>query len=247
MSSRVLHPDQLSEEWLTEAIGIDDQVVSFDRRQIGTGQVGANFRLALTWRDRKGPSSVVAKFASLDEQSRETGIQTLTYEREVAFYRELRDTVAIASPHAYAVDIRPGTSEVVVLMEDLAPRVQGDQLAGCSVAEAELAMIEAARLHGPRWGDPALWDFEWLSRRSGEEVDGAVGMLGVLYPAFVERYQWLLSPAALEVGSAIVAGIDGWFRDAPSPVTVIHGDYRLDNMMFGAGLERPLVVVDWQT
>lgn len=247
VAARVFHTDQLTSDWLTEVMGVSDEVTSFQLDQIGTGQVGANFRLLLTWRDGTGPSSVVAKFAALDEQSRETGVQTLTYEREVAFYRELRDTVAIEAPHTYVVDIRPGTADVLVLMEDLAPRVQGDQLAGCSLDEAELAMLQAARLHGPRWGDPALWDYEWLNRRSGDEVDGAAGMLALLYPAFVDRFRNLLTAGALEVGAALVGGIDDWFRTAPPPVTVIHGDYRLDNMMFGRGTDRPLVVVDWQT
>lgn len=45
-----------------------------------------------------------------------------------------------------------------MLLADLAPAVQGDQLAGCTLEEARLAAGALAGLHGPRWCDP-----EWLT------------------------------------------------------------------------------------
>ena len=247
VAAQVFHPDQVGPTWVTAAVGIDDEVTAVVLEQIGTGQVGANFRLQLEWDGGSGPATLVAKFASLDPQSRETGIQTLTYEREVAFYSSLRASLDVAAPHVYVADIRPGTADVVVLMEDLAPREQGDQLAGCTVADAEMAMVQAARLHGPRWGDEALWDLDWLSRRVEAEIDGAVEFMGLLHSGFVDRYREALSPAALHVGDQLMAGLAHWYRSGPAPVTVTHGDYRLDNMMFGAEVDPPLVVVDWQT
>ena len=41
----------------------------------------------------------------------------------------------------------PGRAEGVLVLEDLAPAEQGDQIAGCTVGQAELAVDEAARLH----------------------------------------------------------------------------------------------------
>ena len=64
--------------------------------------------------------------------------------------------VDVSRPHCYLAALESGTANVVVVMEDLAPAEQGDQIIGCSVEQATLAVDEAVKLHGPRWGDPAL-------------------------------------------------------------------------------------------
>ncbi len=47
----------------------------------------------------------------------------------------------------------------------------------------------------------------------------------------------------------MVASFDAYLAEAPDLVHgLVHGDYRLDNMLFGqSGADRPLTVVDWQT
>ena len=79
-----------------------------------------------------GPASIVCKFSSRDPQSASTGVQTLTYETEVAFYRDLAHTVDVSRPHCYLAALESGTANVVVVMEDLAPAEQGDQIVGCT-------------------------------------------------------------------------------------------------------------------
>ena len=45
-----------------------------------------------------------------------------------------------------------------------------------------------------------------------------------------------------------VASLDGWSQELRPPLGLVHGDYRLDNMLFGApGAPRPFAAVDWQT
>jgi hypothetical protein len=199
----------------------------------------------LDYRGSPGPRTVVAKFASRDPDSAAAGIATKTYETEVAFYRELADTVDVSRPTCYFAAIQPGTAEVVLVLEDLAPAEQGDQIAGCTVAEAELAVDEAARLHGPRWDDPALAEADWLQRSDAAQL---LGMLPAMWAAFVERYQASLEPVALAEGERVVASAPVLFAHQPAATTVVHNDFRLDNMLFGPpGDGRPVTVVDWQT
>ena len=173
--SLVADPDLVTSEWLTDvlrhggAIGSDSAVTSFDAAPIGTGQVGANVRYVLTYEGEPGPASIVCKFSSRDPQSAATGVSTLTYETEVAFYRDLADTVDISRPHCYFAALVSGTADVVLVMEDLSPAEQGDQIAGCTVEQATMVVDEAAKLHGPRWGDPTLKDLAWLD---GSSVTG---------------------------------------------------------------------------
>jgi hypothetical protein len=252
MTSRptlVADPDLVTPEWLTDvlrhgdAIGDTTKVTSFDATAIGTGQVGANMRYQLRYEGDPGPATIVCKFSSRDPQSAATGVQTLTYETEVAFYRELAHTVDISRPHCYFAELHAGTADVVLVMEDLAPAEQGDQIRGCTVAEATLAVDEAARLHGPRWGDPTLRAMPWLDRSSTQ--GGLVGMLGLIWDAFVDRYRATLDPVTLEAGPQLASLAPKMTSIVPAALTPVHSDFRLDNMLFGGA--RPLVVVDWQT
>jgi hypothetical protein len=242
-------PDLATTEWLTDvlrygdAIGDHTSVVSFDASYIGTGQVGANVRYVLTYDGVSGPATIVAKYSSRDPQSAATGIATLTYETEVAFYNELAATVDISRPHCYFAELEHGTANVVLVMEDLAPGEQGDQIAGCDVDAATLAIDEAAKLHGPRWGDPTLEDLAWLDR--GSQSAGMAAMLPAVWDSFVDRYRTTLQPVTLEAGPELVSLLPRMMSYTPAARTPIHYDYRLDNMLFGG--RRPLVVVDWQT
>jgi len=249
----VYEPGAVTAEWLDRVLRdaglLDDgtHVVGFDQEDVGTGQVGANVRHRLRYEGAPGPASIVAKFAAPDEATRSTGIMTRTYETEVDFYRDLADTVDISRPACYLASIVSGTADFVLVFEDLAPRVQGDQLAGCELAHAELAMDEAARLHGPRWGDDTLQSHEWLAAGVAGSV-GIAGLYDLTWDRFVERYITTLTSDALAIGRALHARIADWATHQPSARTLAHGDYRLDNMLFGPpGSERPLVVVDWQT
>ena len=246
-------PDAVTAEWLTEVLSaagaLEGQTVTgFAAAPIGTGQVGCNVRYRLRYDSPgAGPASVVAKFSSRDETSRATGVQTLTYETEVAFYRDIAGSVDVSRPHCYFADVEPGTPNVVLVLEDLAPAVQGDQLAGCTPAQAELAVEEAARLHGPLWGDPALLEVPWLAqKRAGD--DSLIGLFGVMWPAFLDRYRDRLTAESLAVGERMVAHGRPWADPDPRELTACHADYRLDNLLFGPpGSARAIAVVDWQT
>jgi hypothetical protein len=257
MTSRpqvVADPELVTPEWLTEvfhhakAICADTRVAAFEMSVIGTGQVGANVRYALTYDGvgEPGPATVVCKFSSRDPQSAAAGVSTRTYETEVAFYRDLAHKVEISRPHCYFAKLEPGTAEVVLVMEDLAPAEQGDQIAGCTREQATLAVDEAARLHGPRWGDPALYELGWLDNTA--TLEGMAAMFGVVWDAFVQRYHATLDPVALDAGRHLAELVPTLLRDTSTPFTPVHRDYRLDNMLFGtAAGGRPLAVVDWQT
>lgn len=241
-------PADVDAAWLTRVLrgaGHDGTVADFERENVGTGQVGQNVRFSLSYGAGSGPASVVGKFASDDPESRQTGIALLNYLREVRFYRELRSSLDIQTPEVLFTDIEPETHAFVLMMEDLAPAEQGDQLEGCDAAAAELALAELARLHGPRWDDPRLFDFEWLGG-ADPDAESAVGALWTsLLPTFLERYRERLDPVVLECLEGLDARFEGYVRQRPGPRTVTHGDYRLDNMLFGGPY--PLAVVDWQS
>jgi hypothetical protein len=250
----VADPELVTPGWLTAvlrhagAIAAGTEVASYERSFIGTGQVGANVRYALTYGGghTDGPATVVCKFSSRDPTSAAAGVSTLTYETEVAFYRDLADTLDVSRPRCYFAEVEAGTADVVVVMEDLAPAEQGDQIAGCTLEQAALAVDEAAKLHGPRWGDPALKELGWLD--GGGTSAGIAAMFGAIWDAFVDRYRGTLEPVTLEAGPELATLLKTARATSPPARTPVHRDYRLDNMLFGVPAGgRPLTVVDWQT
>jgi hypothetical protein len=251
----VWRPEHVTASWLTDvlrhagALG-DGQVVGFDCEVVGTGQMADSFRLSLRYDGPApgAPPSVVGKFTAADATSRSTGIAMRTSEVEVRFYQEVASTVGVRTPRCYHADVDPATAEFVLVLEDLAPARAGDQVAGCSVSEAALALTELAALHAPRWGDPALDELEWLNRRTPESNDVGVVLMPALFEGFADRYGGVLDASVLEVGRRLMSGIGGYLRHQPRPWTVQHADYRLDNLLFGtAEGGAGLAVVDWQT
>src|SRR5207249_10837922 len=110
-----------------------------------------------------------------------------------------------------------------------APATQGDQIAGCTVAEARLAMRELAHIHAPVWDDRELAAADWLNQPS--MIDDAA--LSQLVAGFLERYKERIAPEHRGVVERFVGRLDGWMADRRRPFSIVHGDYRLDNLLFG--------------
>ena len=190
-----------------------------------------------------GPTSVIVKTAAADETSRATGVVVGAYEREVRFYHELAPRIGgpLAQCHLAVID---SDGWFTIVLEDVSPALQGDQIAGCSVEHARLAMHELARLHAPVFSDPELGATPWMNQASPLNQ----ALLSQLLPAFLERYRGRVAPEHEEVCRRFVASLDGWSADRRPPLGLVHGDYRLDNMLFGSeDAPRRFVVVDWQT
>jgi hypothetical protein len=242
------NPGVVTAEWLTSVLryaGYDCQVDSFNKENVGTGQVGQNIRFNLGYSAGAGPSSIVGKFASDDLVSRQTGIERHNYFNEVRFYQELQPTLDVQTPRVLFTGIDTQNHDFVLMMEDLSPAVQGDQLAGCSPTEAELALGELAKLHGPRWGDPTLYSISWLSGQTETSGGDLQQLWQAVWPGFVARYQQLLSARHMAIAEQLGNCLTVYTRPYQGEFTVTHGDYRLDNMLFGGPY--PLAVVDWQT
>ncbi|TVS17037.1 MAG: DUF1679 domain-containing protein [Gammaproteobacteria bacterium] len=241
-------PQAVTRAWLEAVLhsgGYDVSVAGFTAQAVGTGQVGQNIRFVIEYRRGEGPRSLVGKFASDDPESRQTGIALSNYLREVRFYQELQPTLDIQTPVVLFTDIDLDTQDFVLMMEDLAPAVQGDQISGCDPAAAALAMRELGKLHGPRWDDHALREIPWLSAQNDESAAMVLGLWNSVFPGFKVRYANHLRPEHRKLLDALAERFDRYVAPRSTPATVTHGDYRLDNMLFGGPY--PLTVVDWQS
>ncbi|WP_323792102.1 aminoglycoside phosphotransferase family protein [Nocardioides sp.] len=237
----VSEPEDLTPEWLTAALG--RQVDGVEREQVGTGQIGTCFRLTLTG-DSALPETVLAKLPAADPAARALVIGA--YAIELRFYREIAPTVAIKVPIVHHQAIDEATGAFTLLMEDLAPAVQGDQVAGCTPEQARDAAINLAGLHGPRWCDPTLADVEGLTIQGPDDAALLAEFYGPALEIFVDGLGHRLESATIETLRQTLDLAEAWTLGRSERFGLVHGDYRLDNLMFDPR-DGAVTAVDWQT
>jgi hypothetical protein len=247
-------PRTIDGPWMTEALeaaGVargatvtDVEMVGF----IGTGQMCRNARLRLTWDDPDGrPATVVGKFPSDDDAARLPAFANGAYLREVAFYAEVANTLDVDVPTCWVHRYDADEPDFVLIMEDMAESAQGDQFQGCTMDEAALAVEQAVALHAPRWGDPTL--SSTLTFAGTDAPGDQIAMFyGMMLPGFEERIGPRLTPEVVQLARDFGSVIQNWRGVSTTPRTVVHGDFRPENFLFGrTESARPLVIVDWQT
>jgi hypothetical protein len=250
-------PEELSAEWLTEALRAgghiaQSRVTAFTTHGVGVGVgfVGMLARIDLQY-DRpepNAPATMVAKFPSPNEASRQIATLFGLYEREVLFYRDLKPDVPMPSPGVYYADMDVEAGRYLLLLEDLNFGHFGDQVSGCTVEQARAVLPELAKLHAAWWANPKLDTLTYLPDFNDLIGASIAQAYDPSWVHFLERFSHKLSPelraAGGTMGPTLVALLER-FRDRPQ--TLCHSDFRVDNVFFGnAGSGRPVVVVDWQ-
>lgn len=246
MSSVPIHPRDFNLTWLERALKAETGALrSFDFDPIGTGQMCQSFRLNLKWRRlSEGPAAIIAKCPSADEKTRAAAQTMRSYTLELNWYRDLAGKIPVACPQCLHAERADGDKVFVLLLQDLSPARQGDQLAGASPQAIDAALEQAARLHAAHWSDPALPQIPWLAE-SPTARSFLLAALPSYYAAFRERYASRLAPEILELGDAMIARMDRYFAFTPQALTLQHRDFRIDNLLFTP--DGRVFVLDWQT
>lgn len=252
-------PEGITASWLTQVLHATGQlaggarVVALDVRVIGAdrGIGGLVTRLTPTYADPTGstPATFIAKLPSALDVTRGGGRFLRLPEREVRLYLELAPGLPLRTPHCTFAAVDAVGDAFVILMEDLGGARPGDDLLGGSDDDLRTAVRELARLHAAWWGSPALGVIEWLPPIEGragawqrlftlawrEVRDGeSPDLYGVLPQGIGEVMQLL-----------ITRGAEVYERLSRYPSTLLHGDFRLDNLFFELPDGSPLAAIDW--
>lgn len=238
-------PEDVTPAWLSGVLEAD--VRSVDTAPIGTGQTGATYRLTVQYGiDNTLPGSFAIKLPSQDDTVRDR--VAIGYRSEHAFYNDVADLVQIPIPRNYHCEIANEGADFVLLLADMAPAEQGDQIAGCSAAEARLAVRALAGLHAPSWSDPKWTDFPGIAMPK-PDVAMASGMGDVAKIATEQTLEKLGDRMTADDRATLAASmalVTPWLLTEPDRFALLHGDYRLDNMLFDPDRTQ-VTVVDWQT
>ncbi len=218
----------------------------------GVGIVGQLARLQLRYDGQAAgaPGTVILKIPSQYPENRAVGDHFNFYEREGRFYEQLADKVPVRTARCYWNHIDPATGSFGMLLEDLGDRTMISQIAGVPGARAAEALRALARLHGTWWTAPLLNELHWMPRLD-EPINLAAGQqYRDAWPVFLERIGDHLGADALELGERTQRVFEDLLRNGieEAPVTLCHGDFRADNLMFDdhAGAGEEVAVLDWQ-
>ncbi len=236
-------------EWLAAHLG-GGKLRSFTVEPIaeGVGVIGRLGRLWLDWEQPGGgPDSVVLKVASGDPMRQSLVALFNFFGKEVGFYRELAPRTATRTPRCHAAYFDADAQQFALLLEDGGTGGLVDQVTGCTGEQVRMVVDELAALHASWWGSPELDKVPWLNRLADP-------LYSVGVPIGLEQ-SWPQTSVLL--GDSV----PGWFEERwddfraavpdllgrldAMPLTLAHGDMRLDNLLFGAG-DDPLWLLDWQ-
>lgn len=249
-------PEGITPDWLTQrlrangTLTADTSIVALKRESIGEGvaMMSSLSRLIPTYNNEAGsvaPASFIAKYPAKNRNNRSIATAYNFYEREVRYFAELAPLTTARCPATFIAQI--DGDDFLILMEDMGDYDEGNQTIGATLAQTQLALDELAKLHASFWGETS--GINWIPHVANSfhatnmqtlAPMGWANMVSNFAPLFPDRFHdkkedFLSSIPALQAHA-----------NRP-PVTLAHGDFRMDNLLFGTKPEhQPLAIVDWQ-
>jgi hypothetical protein len=244
--------------WLTETLksrlaeGVSVRSFSVEPIGVGVGLMGLLYRLTIEYAAdddaEAGPASVIVKLPVLIDETRHVARVYRFYEKEVAFYCQLAGETSLRTPEIYFAAHDDETDDFVLVMQDMGYLRAADQVSGCERDDALAAVAALAHHHASFWNDPRLFDDElaWLPFGSDPPTpEGIQQAFASYWDAFVEFMGDDLSPEIRTLGDWIPRAALELLSVPPGhAITVIHGDFRLDNLLFDD--DRAVTALDWQ-
>ncbi len=248
-------PENITSKWLTDALrssGIitTSSVTSVDSGDTaaGHGFTGQIARLSVTYDTLEDgpPHSIIAKFPSRDPVIRAAVTDSgMSYEREIRCYENLLYQVSLSTPRRYHSAYDADSGDCILLIQDLAPARFGDNLGNPSREDLESAIRSIGGFHAGFWESPRLADLDFIPRYD-QDIDVRQRAFSEARGPFLTAWSRFLKPSTIEVVEGLAGGSLSRIRRqlARPPRTVLHGDYRLDNLVFDDS--GGPTVFDWQ-
>lgn len=246
---------EITTDWLTQVLRANatlstSRVSSADVVRIGEDEAftwGCLYRITLTYDPPAptAPKSLVAKLSSSDPETR--ALMRLANGREVDFYQTFAPGNTLPVPLCYHTDFDPASGTSIVLLQDLGPLRSVPFIAGCGPADAMAVVKALAQTHAAWWNNPHL------NAMNGSAIlaEFPLRQLWAKYPDAAQiMLQDIELPADfLALGTYIAKNETAIFAALmdTAPVTCLHRDLQVDNVMFGASPhEGDAVLLDWQ-
>jgi hypothetical protein len=203
-------------------------------------------RVVVSYDGAAGPPTLIAKFAAANPAVRQLLARFGGYANEILFYRRIAGQSPIRAPRFYGATLAVDRASFLLLLEDCRDARVGDQEVGATSEEARSVLAALAGFHGAWWNRLDHPVFAAMQRPS-DGLDMAT-LFRNAWPAFQKRFGDFLPARFRDRGAdcAVAAG-DLSRRLALAPRTLVHGDLRLDNLLFAGDAACPEpIFIDWQ-
>jgi hypothetical protein len=235
------HPRQLTPRWLTAVLrraGIRAEAAGFRWRRIGadTGIGGFVTRVELRYASphpMDAPATLVVKFPR-DPSWIDAAIV------EQRFYQKHAADCPFGTPRCYLAAVNRRARRWTLVLEDLSGHRALDDILGIEPHDAEVIVDSLAAMHAWGWRrDTSAWldppGTDWLSEYYEAYHERGLRRLR----GFVPR-EHLAQFRGLEEAARV-----GWSVLASEPLTVLHGDFRGDNLFMPR--QGPPIAIDWES
>jgi len=261
MTDALSIPREISEldaSWLTDALrraGVltSGRVTRVDATPFaeGMGLLSRLLRLVVEYdaEASPAPTSFVAKIPTSSPENYELSVGFRFYLRELDFYRHLPSEWATRIPKFFYGAAEPDGRSFVLLLEDLGRFRMGDQIRGADADEVRAVFEAAAKMHATFWGRLESTHPDWL-------IDGRspfhAGLIETLYrsalPTVLTNFAEFFPPVLRDAAERLTNYVPiFWEKMEEAPTTIVHGDLRLDNVLFdGPASASALAFVDFQ-
>jgi len=252
----------INANWLTEALKSTEtiqkaQVTSCRAETIGagTGLMADLARLHITYDslEKGAPKTLIAKLPASAPENLMVALTFNFYQREVNFYRYAAPISCLRAPRSYYLNIDDSGQKYVMLLEDLGPATL-DQVKGTTADITYKAIIELAKFHAQFAPKVQKGELGWLMDAAAPDyVALNSGIYQMALEPALKNFSDHFNASTRKVAEDLYDKIPPLMTDRiKEGLTMIHGDYRLDNMFIGKLPPREgfplegLAVVDWQ-
>lgn len=228
-------------DWMAATLGLSLESIDVTQIAQGHGFMGQLARVTLSSHEPGAPKSVIVKLPTSDPGGHFIGEMMRVWEREHRFYAEIAPLLNIRVPKALCNIGEPPC----LVLEDLAPAVPGDHVAGATLDQARRSIDLLSRHHSAWFEHPSLDSFTWMPGLDDPSVLTIGDTFAMGWPLFQERFRGQLPDRCFDWCEQFVATVPEWIAGHYNdPVTIIHGDFRLDNLFFLS--DGDVAVIDWQ-
>ena len=227
-------PDELNEEWLSNALG--KSVENFKTRPIGGGKgnLGALVLVSL-----ENDEQVVAKFAANREEALNAAKRSGLFEREIKFYLELAPKLDLRLPALFASDYDPSSAYFIMLLEYLEPVQDSDSISGIGVEHTRQLLTELSKLHTQ---GRDLVETPWVQTMiSQDRINNLTIMIEKGWPVLQEICGELVDP--LKEINLLARFLETMSYLNTLDQTIVHGDVKPDNLIIS---NQGVAIIDWQ-
>lgn len=246
-SVATITPERLTALLRRGGVLLESSVTAIAMKSIGAefGFLDALAGLTLTYdREEAGaPRSLVVKASSSDVTYRQIGEFYNAYEREAKFYESVAPHSPIRLPRCFGGEVDSATNAHFLFLEDLRALSPGDQVRGLTPDQAQACVETIGRFHAAWWDTPRLESLDWMPTRN---------LRAARYRAAWSKFKDVIgsrmSASQIMLGERLLLHFEPLLAELERrPHTIVHSDFRADNLLFApASATEPVVVLDWQ-